>query len=351
MGWHVRHGGALARTSLIRVCLLNRFRATIRIRFLEFHVRLASRPLVAAAAGLTLLLGACGTGTNDHTEAASVDGRSIARDAVEDPVRDVLNHTGRLEGLDADERAELVEPLQRQVLSLLIQATVIENLAEELGTEPDEAAIEERFQADVESVGGEEELVDALAQQQLSLELYRDVLLPTQLRVEGLMDRFADDIEPVEQREARHILVETEEEAQEVLQQLAGGADFAELAEEFSTDPGSAARGGDLGPAPVGAYVGPFDEAVWNSDIGDIIGPVATDFGYHVIEVTGEATMSAEDMPPQERDQQTNAMLNELLTERFAELDIQISDRFGTWDAERGEVVPGDEVGGEADDG
>ena len=314
-------------------------------------MRLVSRPLVAIAAGLTLLLGACATdGSNDHGEAASVDGRSIPRDAVEEPVRDALNQAGALEGLDADERAEIVEPLQRQVLGLLIQAMVIEDLAEERDVEPDEGAIEERYQADVDSVGGEDELADALAQQRLSVGLYRDVLLPTQLRVEALMATFAADIEPTEQREARHILVETEEEAQSVLQELAGGADFGELAEERSIDPGSGARGGDLGAAPRGAYVGPFDEAVWRSEIGTIIGPVATDFGYHVIEVTGEVTVTAEDMPQQERDQQTNQMLNQLLEARFAEADVEVSDRFGTWNAQTGEIVPGDEVGGEVGD-
>lgn len=316
-------------------------------------MRLVSRPLVVIAAGLTLLLGACATdGSNDHDEAASVDGHAIPREAVEAPVRDALNQTGALEGLDADERAELVEPLQRQVLGLLIQARVIEDLAEEREVEPDEDALEERYQADVDSVGGEDELADALAQQQLSVELYRDVLLPTQLRVEALMETFADDIEATEQREARHILVETEEEAQSVLEELAEGADFAELAEERSVDPGSAERGGDLGAAPRGAYVGPFDEAVWGSELGTIIGPVETDFGFHVIEVTGESTVTAEDMPQQERDQQTNQLLNQLLEARFAEVEVEVSDRFGTWDAATGEVVADDEVGevGEVDD-
>ena len=311
-------------------------------------MRFASRYLVAAVAGLTLLLGACGPdAANDHAEAASVDDRSISRDEVEEPVRDALNHAGALDGLDTDERADLVEPLQRQVLALLIQASVIEDIATERGVEPDEADLEARYQADIDSVGGEDELADALAQQQLSVSLYRDVLLPTQLRVDALRELLADDIEPAEAREARHILVETEEEAQTVLQELAGGADFAELAEEWSIDPGSAAQGGDLGSAPVGAYVGPFDEAVWTSEIGEVVGPIATDFGFHIIEVTGEESIAAEDLAPEQRQQQANQLLNQLLEDRFAAADVQVSDRFGVWNPETGEVERGEQVGGD----
>jgi parvulin-like peptidyl-prolyl isomerase len=178
-----------------------------------------------------------------------------------------------------------------------------------------------------------------LAGQRLSLALYRDVLVPTQLRVGGLQDQLADDIEPTQAREARHILVESEEEAQALLQQLAGGADFGELAQEHSIDPGSAAQGGDLGPAPEGAYVPPFDEAVWRSSVGEIVGPVATDFGYHIIEVTGEVEITADDLGPQEREQQAGSLLNRLLEERFAAAEVDVADRYGVWDPLRGEVV------------
>jgi peptidyl-prolyl cis-trans isomerase C len=308
-------------------------------------VRLVPRSLVVVAAGLSLLLGACGPGTGTASEAAVVDGRSISRDQVDQPVRDALNRSGAIEGLDADQRAEIVEPLQRQVLSLLIQASVIEDIADERGIEVDQSRIDERLEADAEGAGGEDELADALAQQQLSVGLYRDVLLPTQQRIEALREQLTGDIEPSEAREARHILVESDEEAQGILRELADGGDFAALAEEHSIDPGSGQRGGDLGPAPRGAYVGPFDEAVWNAEIGDIVGPVETQFGFHVIQVTDEVTVSSEDMSPQERDQQASQLLNQLLEERFAAAVVEVSDRFGAWNAQTGEVERGAEVG------
>jgi protein-export membrane protein SecD len=70
--------------------------------------------------------------------------------------------------------------------------------------------------------------------------------------------------------------------AQELLAQ-ANAQNFAALAEEFSMDPGSASQGGDLGTFGTGEMVAPFEEAVMNAEVGAIVGPVETDFGYHLI--------------------------------------------------------------------
>lgn len=82
---------------------------------------------------------------------------------------------------------------------------------------------------------------------------------------------------------ASHILVETEEEAQEIRDEIEGGGDFAEIARERSQDPGSGARGGDLGWFGLGRMVEPFEEAVTALEPGEIGGPVETQFGWHVI--------------------------------------------------------------------
>lgn len=85
---------------------------------------------------------------------------------------------------------------------------------------------------------------------------------------------------------ARHILVKTAEEAQEVIDKMAGGAAFASLASEYSTCP-SGARGGSLGSFQPGTMVPEFDAAIFNPDtkVGELIGPVETKFGYHLIVV------------------------------------------------------------------
>lgn len=85
---------------------------------------------------------------------------------------------------------------------------------------------------------------------------------------------------------ARHILVKTPEEAKTVMEKLAGGAAFGSLASEYSTCP-SGARGGSLGSFQPGTMVKEFDSAIFSPDVvvGDLIGPVETEFGYHLIVV------------------------------------------------------------------
>ena len=116
-----------------------------------------------------------------------------------------------------------------------------------------------------------------------------------------------------------HILVETQEEANEVLTQLNEGGDFAQLAEARSQDPGSAARGGDLGCVSRGSFVPPFEEAAFNADVGETVGPVETQFGFHVIRVTDKNEAGA--VPLEEVREQIRAQLaNERLSEQINEL-------------------------------
>lgn len=91
---------------------------------------------------------------------------------------------------------------------------------------------------------------------------------------------------------ASHILVETEEEAQDMVAQLKDGADFAELAREYSSCP-SSVRGGDLGEFPRGMMVQPFEDAAFSLDVGEVSGPVQTQYGWHVILRTMRSIMAA----------------------------------------------------------
>ncbi len=98
-----------------------------------------------------------------------------------------------------------------------------------------------------------------------------------------------------EKRHAMHILLTTEKSggdeaslnalAEKLMQELRQGADFATLAKEYSADPGSTENGGDLGWFGKGAMVPEFDEAVFKAQAGDLVGPVKTQFGLHIIKV------------------------------------------------------------------
>ena len=95
----------------------------------------------------------------------------------------------------------------------------------------------------------------------------------------------ADQPTAVEQVNARHILVATEAEAQDILTALQNGEPFADLARNASTDTSSARNGGELGWATRDTYVAAFADAAFNGNVGEIIGPVQSDFGYHIIQV------------------------------------------------------------------
>ncbi len=87
---------------------------------------------------------------------------------------------------------------------------------------------------------------------------------------------------------ARHILVPTEERCQELKSEIEGGADFADVARQHSQCP-SGRQGGDLGEFAPGAMVPEFDRVVFQEEVRVVHGPVKTQFGFHLIEITQRA--------------------------------------------------------------
>lgn len=84
---------------------------------------------------------------------------------------------------------------------------------------------------------------------------------------------------------ARHILVSSNDVCEDLKSQIEGGADFATLAKSHSQCP-SGKQGGDLGEFSRGDMVREFDEVVFTGELGKVHGPIKTDFGYHLIEIT-----------------------------------------------------------------
>jgi len=84
---------------------------------------------------------------------------------------------------------------------------------------------------------------------------------------------------------ARHILVETQQKCQDIKSEIEAGVDFAQLAMEHSKCP-SGRNGGDLGEFSKGQMVKEFDDVVFGAEVGKIHGPVRTQFGFHLIEIT-----------------------------------------------------------------
>ncbi len=101
----------------------------------------------------------------------------------------------------------------------------------------------------------------------------------------ALQDNMFGNIETTLYANVRHILVETEAEANEIVAALRDGESFALLAQARSTDTGSGQRGGELGWQPVDFYVAEFANAIRNAEVGVLQDPVESEFGYHIIQV------------------------------------------------------------------
>jgi peptidyl-prolyl cis-trans isomerase C len=127
------------------------------------------------------------------------------------------------------------------------------------------------------------------AEAQIVAEAYVHKAIQPKISDAKIKERYDDLVskfKPSDEVRARHILVKTEPEANDIIKQLKDGADFAKLAEQKSQDTGSAKQGGDLGYFGQGQMVKPFADAAFAMKVGDVSDKaVKTEFGYHVIKV------------------------------------------------------------------
>jgi peptidyl-prolyl cis-trans isomerase C len=238
---------------------------------------------------------------------------------------------------ELDPESPEYETAVQQVMPQLVGIEIAKTYAQEEGiTVSDEDVdkemeeikqqVGEQARASGQDLSDQEAFDQALEQNQISEdELRQDVR--ESLPVQEVQQRVAGDAEPSDeeiqefydenktaqftqpaQRCVRHILFnkDQQQKAEDVKAQLQDGGDFAALAKENSQDPGSAEKGGDLGCLGKGETVPPFEEAAFAAEQGEIVGPVETEFGYHVIEVTE---------------------IREMQTQPLAEVETQITDQ------------------------
>lgn len=136
------------------------------------------------------------------------------------------------------------------------------------------------------------------------------------LTEEAARQRYGEEIAEFtadEQLRARHILVKTEDEAKAIISDLDNGGDFAEIAKEKSTDPGSAPNGGDLDFIGRGDTVKPFEEAAFALAVGEYTKtPVQSPFGWHVIRIDEKRAQ-----PPPPFEQEARRIQADLFAESF----------------------------------
>jgi peptidyl-prolyl cis-trans isomerase C len=223
--------------------------------------------LLPALAASALLLAACGqktAGTGASADnVALVNGKPISRNTYEHYVQGVANRPAA--ELTPEQRAELLENL--------IRGELIASDAEKTGlaAKDDTRAVLDLSRLTVLQQAASQEYLKERKATEAELKAEYDTQVAQMARTEF---------------RARHILVNTEEFARNLIRQLDRGADFAQLAKKESLDTGSREGGGELGWFAPDRMVPPFAEAVAKLDKGQITkDPVQTSFGWHVIQL------------------------------------------------------------------
>jgi foldase protein PrsA len=222
-----------------------------------------------------------------------------------------------------------------QVLNQMIDEMVLEDKYKVTDKE-----IDKEIDKIKEELGGDEAFKQALEQNGLSdekqlRERVKSMLLNEKAATDGVkvsedeMKKVFEEKYKTEVK-ASHILVDDEKTAQEVEKKLKDGGDFAKLAEEYSKDPGSKSKGGDLGFFGKGAMVPEFEKVAFTLDKGEVSEPVKSDYGYHIIKVTDKRENKFEDKKEQiekELKQQKAKPITEILDNLRKKADIKIKDK------------------------
>ena len=192
------------------------------------------------------------------------------------------------DGIDPDsqEGQNRLDEVRDQILDDLIERVLVEHAAAELGVEVTEADVEHHMRELTVEAGGEEALRTKLSGWG---ETYDSAKREVRAQLIGLAmgERVVSALpQSAEHVRARHILVNTAEEADQLIAELESGADFAALARARSQDSSTGVNGGDLGYLPRGIVLVPeVEEAAFSLQAGQISGVVRSQLGYHIIEV------------------------------------------------------------------
>ena len=286
---------------------------------------------------LAIMLTGCSALSGGGAWAAKVNGEAIL---VKDFEARVAAAQRSYEGMGANFNRTFEEGkrnyaiLQSQTLSSMVQAELIAQEVARQGLDLEDPKVIER-EDEMKSDLTEEEFQEMLVQQGMTetdlknifalIEKITEVVKPgSEEETRAFFDENADRYGMPESVSARHILVTTKEEAEEIIAELEAGADFAELARERSIEGIAYETGGDLGEFTRGMMVPAFEEAAFAQEVGVISAePVETEFGYHVILVEAHnraVTADYEEIRDQVVEDALNYNKNMVVQEFFADL-------------------------------
>ena len=221
---------------------------------------------------------------------AVVNGKNISQGDFDKQVKLVQDSMVR-QGLDitTQDGKDAVNQMKQDLLSQLVDMELMRQAAAARGITVSTADINTRVEETKKDAGGDEAFKTSLKQAGLTEAEFRDLIVKDQILYERLYQQILKDVPTTaEQVHARHILVDTQKEADDVKARLAKGEDFAALAKLLSQDPGSKDSGGDLGFFPRGMMEPTFEKAVFSA-LPNETSIVQTDYGYHVIQVLEKA--------------------------------------------------------------
>ena len=244
--------------------------------------------------------------------AVRIDGQDITNRQVSEEQGRLLQQLGGR--MDPQQLGAMKDVIRQQALDNLINRTLLEKAIADAGVTTTPEEVDARMAEVKASFGSEQDFIDRLAMMGMTEDLVRSEM-ETALKVEKLLvgrqdtSPISEDairsyynenkqrFEQPERVQASHVLIKVDAgateamknvartDAERVLGELRGGADFAQVASQNSDCP-SKERGGDLGYFEQGRMVKPFEDVAFNLKIGEISDVVETQFGYHIIKVT-----------------------------------------------------------------
>ncbi len=250
------------------------------------------------------------TATSEQPSAALVNGQPVLLgDYQEETARFEAALAGQGFDLESEDGKARLAQMRRQVLDSMIEQVLIEQAATQEGVAISEEELEAAIQESIEEGGGQASFEEWLLTSNLTYHDFK-AQFRFQLLALAMFERVTSSV-PItaDQVHARHIVVNTEEEAQAILAQLQAGDDFAALARERSQDENTREAGGDLGFFHRGQLISPeVEEAAFALPPGQTSEVVRSQFGYHVVQVLEKA--ADRPLPPE--------LLNSLREQAFA---------------------------------